>query len=386
MLENLTPAVKITPLPWVKPGVEFDGLEGEATTPGYESQPENFNEFLIEAGYDPDEIEVIGPVRTSKWQVARKRDTPIWLTSYRFRFRKRTTGIDLPILMSHAFRARKAKPVTPVTDKCLVILWSDLQVGKVDYRGNSETLIERVHLMQDKLEALIKREKPSKIIFADTGDVVENFSNAASMQQLRTNDLSIMDQVDLAASFAWDTLKRIVALVPDITYATIGSNHCQWRVNGQTVGKPTDDWGVFIGRQLARLAGETKLPIKFVEPQPWDESLAVDVFQDGYHILGLVHGHQTNRPEGLADWWRKQAFGKQAVAGATVLAHGHFHHLRVTELGSTDNGNSRFIVMASTLDNGSGWYRLNSGEDSVPGLVCFVLEKDVPFSGSVTKL
>ena len=110
------------------------------------------------------------------------------------------------------------------------------------------------------------------------------------------------------------------------------------------------------------------------------------MFGDGFHILGLVHGHQVARPEGLGDWWRKQAFGKQAVAGATILAHGHFHHLRVTELGSNDRGNSRFIVMASTLDNGSGWYRLNSGEDSVPGLVTFLLEKDVDFTGTVYKL
>ena len=58
----------------------------------------------------------------------------------------------------------------------------------------------------------------------------------------------------------------------------------------------------------------------------------------------------------------------------------------MTELGSNDRGNSRFIVMASTLDNGSGWYRLNSGEDSVPGLVTFLLEKDVDFTGTVYKL
>jgi hypothetical protein len=152
------------------------------------------------------------------------------------------------------------------------------------------------------------------------------------------------------------------------------------------VGKATDDWGIFIGRQLARLSSEAGLPIKFLEPQPHDESLALDVFDDGFHILGLVHGHQVQRPEGMGDWWRKQAFGKQAVADATLLCHGHFHHLRVNELGSTNRGTSRFIVMASTLDNGSGWYRKTSGEDSVPGLVTLVLEQGVDFTGTVYKL
>jgi hypothetical protein len=259
-------------------------------------------------------------------------------------------------------------------------------VGKVDYRGNSDTLVERVALMQQRLVKLVKEHKPAKILFCDTGDVVENFSNKASMAQLQSNDLSIMDQVDLAATFAWETLKQLYALVPDVTYLSIGSNHCQWRVNGQTVGKATDDWGIFIGRQLAKLAEASNMDIRFVEPQPHDESLAYDVFDDGFHILGLVHGHQVRNPDSMGDWWRKQSFGKQPVAAATVLAHGHFHHLSIKELGSNDRGNSRFIVMASTLDNGSGWYRLNSGEDSVPGLVTFILEKDVEFTGTVYKL
>jgi hypothetical protein len=382
MLNNLEPAQRVDARVKFRPGVEFDGTEGEATTPGYLSEPQNFDEFLIDAGFDPAGIEVIPPMRTSRWQ----RYDGEWLTSYRFHFRKKGTDIDLPVLMSQAFKKSRVKPITKHTDKALVVLWSDLQVGKVDYRGNSDTLVERVALMQQRLVKLVKEHKPAKILFCDTGDVVENFSNKASMAQLQSNDLSIMDQVDLAATFAWETLKQLYALVPDVTYLSIGSNHCQWRVNGQTVGKATDDWGIFIGRQLAKLAEASNMDIRFVEPQPHDESLAYDVFDDGFHILGLVHGHQVRNPDSMGDWWRKQSFGKQPVAAATVLAHGHFHHLSIKELGSNDRGNSRFIVMASTLDNGSGWYRLNSGEDSVPGLVTFILEKDVDFTGTVYKL
>jgi len=382
MLENLEPAKKVNVSNTFRPGVEFDGSEGVATTPGYESEPQNFDEFLIEAGFDPDGIEVIPPMRTSRWQ----RYDGEWLTAYRFRFRQKTAGLNLPVLMSQAFKSVRVKPVKDTADKALVVLWSDLQVGKVDYRGNSESLVERVALMQQRLTKLVRDQKPSKIIFCDTGDTIENFSNAASMAQLQSNDLSIMEQVDLATTFAWQTVKLLATLVPDVTYASIGSNHCQWRVGGQQVGKATDDWGIHIGRTLARLAEETGLPVKFIEPQPHDETLAIDVFRDQFHILGLAHGHQVNRPDGMADWWRKQAFGKQPVANATVLAHGHFHHLRVTELGSNDRGNSRFIVMASTLDNGSGWYRKNSGEDSIPGLVTFVLDKGVEFTGTVYKL
>jgi hypothetical protein len=382
ILNNLQPAPKVVSPPNFRPGVEFDGDLGTATTEGLPEQP-NFDDFLAERGYSPEEYEIVGSPRTSQWQ----RYDGEWLTSYRFSFRKRSNAlVDLPLLAAEARRKFRATKLPKPEPKCLVILWSDLQVGKVDYRGNSESLIERVAIMQARLIEMIKKQKPEKVIFADLGDTVENYNNAADMAQLQSNDLSIMEQVDLATTFAWQTIRMIAELVPDVTYASVGSNHCQWRVNKQVVGKPSDDWGIFIGRQLARLSHEVGLGVKFLEPQPHDESLAIDVFGDGFHVLGIVHGHQAKRPDMMGTWWRGQAFGRQPVADASLLIHGHWHHLRVTEMGSTPRGTSRFLVMAPTMDNGSGWWRKVTGEDSVPGLAVLMLEKGVDFTGMVTKL
>jgi hypothetical protein len=387
MLDNLEPAPSVRTTKGVKPSLEFDGVEGEAVTPGYSEEPQNFDEFLRDAGMDPTDIDVIPPVRTSRWQ----RWDGEWLTSYRFTFRKRTSGIDLPLLMQEAKRKLGKPKFDKPEPRCLVVLWSDLQVGKVDYRGNSDSLLERVAIMQARLMEQVKREKPEQVIFADLGDTVENFFNANSAQQHYSNDLSIMEQVDVATTLAWQTLREIAQIVPKVTYASVGSNHCQFRAaNGKAIGKPTDDWGVFIGRQLARLAREVGADnIRFLEPQPYEESLAIDVFDDGYHVLGIVHGHQASRPETVGDWWRKQTFGRQAVADASLLVHGHWHHLRVQELGSVDRGDklaSRFIVMAPTMDNGSNWFRMNSGEDSIPGLATLILEQGKDFTGTVYKL
>ena len=387
MLENLTPAAKVAlPQGW-NPALEFDGTEGTATLPPVsDDEKPDFDRFLVDAGFDPELIEIIGEPRTSRWQVARPFPLePMWLTAYRFRFRKRNSVVDLPLLYSQVKKTKKIEPKVSDSGKAFIILWSDLQVGKTDHRGGTAEFLERMEEKKKALIAKVKEVKPEKIIFADVGDVIEGFSNAANLMQLNTNSLSLMQQVDLATTLAWDILKELCKFAP-VSYLSVGSNHCQWRVSKQRVGTTLDDWGIHIGRTLARLSGEVGLPIKFYEPQPNDESLAYDIFGDEFHILGLWHGHQSARPDQVPTWWRQQAFGKQPVHSATIGVSGHFHHLRVQELGSTPRGTSRFWIQAATLDNGSGWFRQTSGEDSQPGLVCFSVEKGKDFTGTVWKL
>jgi hypothetical protein len=388
MLEDLvTPAPKIqAPEGW-SPSVVFDGNGGEATLPATpEGESVDINAFLLDAGIDITQIDIIGEPRISRWQVARPFPLePMWMTAVRIRWRSNKSAVDLPLLYSLVKKTKKPTVKQVATGKALVVLWADLQVGKVDHRGGIEQMMQRVSETQARLLQLVKKNKPERIIFADVGDTIENFGNVADLHQLATNDLSLMQQVDLATSMAWETLKML-SKYASITYLSVGSNHCQFRVNKQKVGNATDDWGIHIGRTLARLSKEVGLDITFHEPAKHDESLAYDVFQDGFHVVGMVHGHQANRPEALPDWWRKQSFGKQSVTAATVLVSGHFHHLRVQELGSTNRGTSRFWVQASTLDNGSNWWRLNSGEDSQPGLVCFELQQGIDFTGTVWKI
>jgi hypothetical protein len=341
----------------------------------------DFDEYLREAGFDPETVEVIGSVRTSRWQ----RYDGEWLTAYRFRFTTKNPVTNLPLLWRTAKQGvRKPKPID--SDKALVVALSDFQIGKVDERGGTEELIARIFETYTRIEALMHKGKYGQIILVDVGDIVEGFANAADMNQAVTNDLSLMQQVDVAISLIWDVVKRAAKYAP-VKYVTVASNHCQFRLNKQRVGKVgQDDWGVMVAQQIHRLAKETEIPVTVHVPQPDDESLALDVFGDGYHILGVAHGHQANRPEGIPDWWRKQAFGKQPIHAATICLTGHFHHLRIQELGDNGKSGSRFWIQAPTMDAGSGWYRLNSGEDSQPGIACFELKSGQDFTGTVWKV
>lgn len=380
MLQGLKPAVKIdAPKDW-RPAITFDGVNGEATTQGLTNKPD-FDEYLRDAGYDPETVEVVGNVRTSRWQ----RYDGEWLTSYRFNFTTRNPEIDLPLLWKTAKSGvKKPKPVE--SDKAFVVLLSDFQIGKVDERGGTAELISRIFETYDRIEAQFKKGKYSRIVLVDVGDIIEGFSNTADMNQAVTNDLSLMQQVDVAISLIWDIVKRACKFAP-VTYVSVASNHCQFRLNKQRVGQVgRDDWGILVAQQIHRLTQETELPVNILIPQPNDESLAFDVFENKFHILGVWHGHQSNRPEGHADWWRKSTFGHQPVSAATIGIVGHHHHLRIQELGQSSNGGSRYLVQAKTMDSGSGWFRLNSGEDSAPGIVCFELQDNIHFQGSVMVL
>lgn len=381
MLENLNTAKKLENSPFGTPSVTIDGSIGEAVTPGL-TEGQDYSEFLRDAGLDPDRVELTAPPRISRWQVY----DGSWRTAYKLVFRvNEGEALNLPLLYAQAKKAKAPKPpVKTNKDKALVIAWSDLQIGKTDSRGGIKELIERVNATRDRLIDLVKQQKPSKIVFADVGDLIEGFSNKADMQQLATNQLSIMGQVDLATTMIWDTLKALSAHCDDIAYLTVGSNHCQWRVNKQKVGTGLDDWGVHIGRALARLSDEVGLPVKFYEPAEWDESLVHDVFGDNFHRLGLFHGHQANRPEGIPNWIQAQQLGNQPVSAATLFLTGHFHFLSVREMGNTERNTSRYWVQSKTLDNGSSWYRTTAGAgDSDPGLVVIPLTKGVEFQGEV---
>lgn len=356
----------------VTPRTEFNGADGYIQTGACTQEPANHEEILREFGYDPDKVEIVGHPRISKWeQRTRIRGTStyetVWLTAYKFNIAARGFAVDLPALYAEVARSKKPKAQFrhAAEEATVVVCWSDVQVGKVDHLGGLAELLERLDDKRSNLEKYLRKAKFDRIIVADVGDIIEGFSNFPA--QHRTNCLSLMDQVDVAATELWKTLRLCARFAP-IDVLSIPSNHCAWRRDGKSLaGRPTDDWGLHINKRLERQNEEVGLDLSFHRPPDWQETLQIDVRGTK---LALAHGHQVNNPDQIKSWWAKMTHS--GALNADILLTGHFHFASLRPTGRDhETGRSRWHIQCPTLDNGSAWVANKYGEDGDPALAVF---------------
>jgi hypothetical protein len=371
-----------------EPGYSWDGSVGVITTAPLADRPKTWDEFIRDAGLDPDEVEVIEPVNVRGWDANMGRDpetgavTIERLRYYRLNVRRRSALElpDLPTIMRAARKAARRKPKPAPSDdgpdRAVVAVFADPQTGKVASRGGTEQLLERTAAAYERLGNYIADANADQGVWADAGDAVESFENTHEQQQ--TNDLSMMSQVEVATFLEFEGVDLMCRMLPRVVAIGVGSNHCRWRQGKENKGTPADDWGLHMLRQIhrwtTRLASEQYAHLSVMVPQRHDETVAIDVCGQ---IIGLAHGHQVSRPNMIPDWWSRQTHGGQPIADADILVTGHFHHLRVECVGRNPHTKrSRWWMQAPTMDNGSDWYRLHKGYDSDPGMLVFTVTRD----------
>lgn len=348
------------------------------------SEPQNgeelitdYSDILRQMGVDPDVFQVVGSAGISKWKSA----SGEWLTSYRVRIEKKASAVNdeevepLPLLVESAmkFGTRISEETGNRSDRTLVVVMGDLQVGKSGSRGGTIELTNRIREKQAALLEHIDKVGATTAVLADAGDIIENFENVK--QQEWTNDLSLMDQVDLAHTFESEFIEILSSTHDKVDVMSIPSNHAAWRKGKDYLGAPGDDWGIHIAKRVEKEL-DKYVPdhnVEFHYSDKWRKSLNLDV--QGYG-LGLVHGDDVNRPEAIEQWWMKQVHGGSPTATSDILVHGHFHTFRAYPSGRSLNGAQKWILGSPTLDNGSDWYANGSGgSDSDPGLLVFTIEK-----------
>lgn len=346
-------------------GGSFTGIE--VTEPIHGDWSAVFARFNL----DPAEFVIADDtVKMSSWQSSKRteggdRDL-IWLYSYSARFTRKTaeSKIDLPALYAAAKSATKTL-LGSVNRRATVIVWADPQIGKTGSRGGTFELIERSTLIRKKLDELLRERQPAQILIADAGDGIEGFESGGN--PMFTNDLSLSGQLDTYGTELFEYINLAHSWAP-VTVAGIPSNHAAWRCGKQNLGRPSDDLGLFMHKQVQKVTDAAGMNVSWVKPAEYDESVSVDFYGTS---IGLVHGNQFG-PGQAVTWWQKQAFGAQAAAAVDILVHGHYHSFSASVAGRNPlSGRQRYCLGAPTLDNGSDWFRQTQGRDSDPGLMVF---------------
>lgn len=340
--------------------------------------PAGFVLRLVEARYDP-----VAWTRAEAFtgEGDAKGKTPATTTpAWRYRFRivpddsVTAAPADTAALVDLIRSVRTVRPRRKPVAAARVVVPSDLQVGKVDAAGGTDELIERVCAKLDKLDALLRDEPADRLVIADPGDIIENFMSTT--QQTHTNDRSLPDQLRAARAILTEMVTRLSARAKTTRVLTVPSNHGAWRSSmGESgrAGRPGDDFGIDVHRAVAeKMAFARRRNVTFVIPEPWVESLAIEVVP-GF-VLGLVHGHQW-KPRRAAEWWRGQSLGDGPTAAAHMLVHGHYHSAYTEQAGFLD-AKPRWIVGVDALDGGSSWWTNLKGDRSEPSITTFVVTDD----------
>lgn len=359
----------------------------------------DFRDILLEMGVDPENFIIEGSAGMSKWEQRsfnKKTDEfeVVWLSAYKVKVRQKVVAStetavlevsdreEYPLLYKVAEEIRNNTPVGHLRgkdpDKTTVVLFADPQIGKAGSRGGTDELIERVAEKHSKLEGYIQKWNSSGAAFLDAGDIIEGFENTA--QQQTTNDRTLMEQIDLAHTFELEFIDLLSKTHDKVDALSVPSNHAAWRKGKDYLGKPGDDWGMHVMKQVQKVYDRYNDDhnVNFHYANEWQKSLVVDI--QGYG-LGLVHGDNVNKPEAIPQWWANQCHGGGPTATADILCTGHFHTLRIQPTGRNAlTGNQKWWIAGATMDNGSDWYANGmGGGDSDAGLVVFVIDKNKGF-------
>lgn len=354
---------------------------GTVVSPAYTNEElqsiSSLDDVLEYFGIDSTKFQVVNDtVRISKWQ---QKGSGEYLTAYKFSFEPKNTesmineyitelSEKLETLPHSLINSNNVKYEGKADSLHIVPNLSDFQIGKVDVRGGTEQLIERLDESLDNLDKHIQKSVKHElkengklsITVCELGDIIEGFENTSSQQFL--NDLSLMSQVELAVKIVTRFVNLALSYTDDVRYIAVPSNHCGWRKGKGYLGKPSDDWGIFIANIIDMTFGDK---VDVIVPSDFKKTLTEDF--DGL-LIGFGHGDSHSNGKAV-DWLAKQTLANEPVAECDVFVHGHYHNHYVQTAGRTRNGKQRWVVGVATSDNGSSWFTNTAGiGETDPGI------------------
>jgi predicted phosphodiesterase len=352
-----------TPSFGYRAATEYNGSTGYIQTAPI-TKPPVFDELLESFGYDPKEVRILGPLKTSRWQ---QREDGEWLYSYRFALAPASTS-NIDELVSLINKRKISKP--PVTDNSMPFHWlaGDLQLGKIDGDG-TQGIVDRVcqSIERGVLEyKRIRKFRPIGVVHqAWLGDCMEGNQSQNGKNMWRT-ELTITEQYRLFRRLMLYAVDQFAPLVERLEIDVVNGNHDE--AQRSPVSTRADD-GHATEAAIA-LADALELNessyghVKIFVPNK-DESMITREIGDS--IFTHLHGHQVARGKSF-DWWGKQALNFQSAGAAQFLLRGHEHEFRV------HTKRDRTEICVPTFESRSQYWVDRHGDIARTGALVMVTE------------
>ena len=352
----------VTPPKGWEAKVELDGDSGEVTTtPQTDDTISDFSEILVGFGIDPNEFEIEGKVRLSKWQIF----DGTWRTSYRFNIiRKSAAGsVDISELIK---LVQDVKPEAPITtgDYAFVFAAGDLQLGKMDGDGVEGTVRRYRQSLQKAVNKVhANRHLIGPIVISFVGDCIEGMVSQNGRNAWRTV-LTTTQQVNLLRQLIIETVKAFAPLTSDLRVVSVPGNHDEaQRQPVSTDG--SDSWAVDALRAVSQGLEFNHEAFGHVTC----EEVAFDELTKVIEVAGTkiahAHGHQWKRDKHW-EWWSGQHWGGHEIGKADILIAGHFH------TGKYEQENFKHYVRTPSFEQESTYFRHLTGKVGNPSAVTFL--------------
>jgi hypothetical protein len=353
------------------PGLDLSRDRGEARTlpvPVTEGVTLEDKELLESVGADPEKWEVTCR-KESRWQNAGGE----WLSAHKLELGRRgAQSGDLSVdQISEILKDYEGRDGLARWDSgehhangIFVVPIADLQAGKID-GGGTAALVDRFgRIVQEIREKIEAAGGADLIVIPVLGDCIEGLVSQGGKLVARL-DISITEQVRVYRRLLTHIVAELSPYAARVIVPVLPGNHDEtYRIVQQPV---TDSWAIEGASAVAdAMADNPKYKhVGFIFPE--DEELVITLNvggQDKPFVLGFTHGHLAKAPNSFEAWWGKQSFGKQQAGLADMMFTGHFHHLRVEQMGS-----NRTWIQAPPLDGGSNWFRRADGSDVPAGMI-----------------
>lgn len=354
---------------------EWDGDQGHILTGPLPDKPRTWDALLVDAGLDPDEVEVLEPVQVRGWDgLARMDDGTTGVVRqhyYRLTVRRRALRVDLDELVKAAKSGRRknqapsGETAGQTAKSAFLIALGDLQLGKMDGDGVEGTVTRFLDATSEAVARYkrLRRTTPGMPIYlAHLGDCIEGHVSQGGANSWRTT-LTTTEQVRLYRRLLIEQIKALAPLTPKLVVCGVPGNHDEAHRPLHTYG---DSWAidsVAAVRDALDLAG-TYQHVTLHAPARDELTLTLDVCGT---VVGMAHGHQW-RAGKAPEWWAKQSHGRQPIGDADLLLSAHLHHLRIEATGS-----DKTWVQVPALESGSQWWKHRTGEWGQPGIVTAVV-------------